>query len=175
MILGLVSVATAQDLSSGPERGTKVPALKILDVTGPNKDKEIDYAAERKDLPTVYVFVQADIWDRPIARFLRKLDEAVGKEGKDALVIAVWLTDRPDKTKEYLPRAQESLQLQATVLACYTGDKADPDGWSINPDAHLTIAVASQNKVAAVFGYRSVNETNVPEVHKVLQKIIVSK
>jgi hypothetical protein len=163
--------AIAQDVSSGPERGKKLPTLKVFDVTGPNKDKDLDYAAERKNLPTVYVFVQADKWDRPMARFLRKLDETVAKEGKDASVVAVWLTDNPDKTKEYLPRAQESLQFQVTALACYTGEKAGLDGWSINADAHLTVVVANQQKVAAVFGYRSVNETNVPAVHKALQKI----
>jgi hypothetical protein len=173
----LVSVvlATAQDVSSGPERGKRVPALKVFDATGPNKDKELDYTAERKDMPTLYIFVQADKWDRPIARFLRKLDEAVVKEGKDASVVAVWLTDSPDKTKEYLPRAQQSLQFQATALTCYTGDKSGPDGWTINPDADVTVVVANQHKVAAVFGYRSINETDAPAVHKALQKITANK
>ena len=39
--------------------------LKVFDATGPLKDKEVDYAAERKGKPTVYVFIQADKWDRP--------------------------------------------------------------------------------------------------------------
>src|SRR5438874_10222916 len=86
------SAAPAQDVVSGPEKGKAVPALKVFDVTGPNKGKELDYKAERKDRPTVYVFVRADKWDRPMARFLRGLDEAVRKE-KDVHVVAVWLTD----------------------------------------------------------------------------------
>jgi hypothetical protein len=175
VVLAFVSTASGQDLSSGPEKGKKLPALKVFDATGPHEGKELDYAAERKDLPTIYLFVPADKWDRPMARFLRKLDEAMAKEGKEASVVAVWLTDSQDKTREYLPRAQQSLQFQVTALTSYTGDKSGPNDWHLNGDAHLTVVVASRQKVAAVFAYRSVNETNVPMVYEALQKIIASK
>src|SRR5262249_41280613 len=122
--------AAAQDVVAGPEKGKAVPVLKVFDVTGPKKDKELDYAAERKARPTVYVFVRADKWDRPMARFLRELDKAVIKEGGDSAVVAVWLTDDADKTKEYLPRAQQSLQFEATALTCYTASKDGPAGWA---------------------------------------------
>jgi hypothetical protein len=164
----LTTLAAGQDVSSGPKKGEAVPALKVFDVTGPHKDKDVDYTAERKDKLTVYAFVQADQWDRPMARFLRKLDEAVQEQ--DALVVAVWLTDDADKTKEYLPRAQQSLQLQATTLTCFTGDKAGPKGWGVNADARLTVVVADKHKVAATFGYHSVNETDVPTVRDALKK-----
>jgi hypothetical protein len=159
-----------QDVASGPAQGKKVPALPVFDATGPNKDQELDYTAERKDKPTVYVFVQADKWDRPIARFLRKLDEAVRGESPDAYVIAVWLTENPDKTKEYLPVAQQSLQFQTTALSCFTGDKTGPKDWTVNTDAHVTAIVANKGKVAVTFGYRSINETDVPAVRDALKK-----
>src|SRR6266404_2792185 len=136
--LFIPSSAWAQDISSGPYQGKKVPPLKVFDATGPNKDKEVDYAAERKDKPTIYIFIQADKWDRPMARFLRKLDEALQKEEEDSSLVAVWLTENPEKTKEYLPVAQQSLKFQRTVLACFTGEKAGPKDWNINGDAHLT-------------------------------------
>jgi hypothetical protein len=167
--------AWAQDVVSGPDRGKKVPPLKVFDATGPNQGKELDFAAERKDRPTVYVFVQADKWDRPMARFLRKLDEAVRKESKDAPVVAVWLTDSPSKTKEYLPVAQQSLQLQATALTYFPGEKAGPGSWGINADAHLTVAVANKQQVTATFGYRSVNETDVARVRDALKKATSGK
>ena len=107
---------------------------------------------------------------RPLARFLKKLDEVVPKVGEDAAVVAVWLTDDPAKTKAYLPVAQDSLQLQVTALTCFTGDKEGPKGWGINADAHATAVVTARGKVAAVFGYRSVNETAVPEVRDALLK-----
>src|SRR5262245_38570543 len=96
----LASSAWAKDVPSGPYQGKKVPPLKVFDATGPNKEKEVDYAAERKDKPTIYLLIQADKWDRPMARFLRKLDQALQQEDADSLVVAVWLTDNPEKIKE---------------------------------------------------------------------------
>jgi hypothetical protein len=170
VVLLAVSPAWSQDVTSGPEKGKAVPPLKVFDVTGPHKDKEVDYAKERGSKATVYVFIPADKWGRPTARFLKQLDEAAAKVGEDAYVVAVWLTDDADKTKAYLPVAQNSLQLQATALTCFTGDKEGPRGWGINADAHATAVVTAKGKVAAVFGYRSVNETAVPAVRDALHK-----
>jgi hypothetical protein len=171
----LAPLAAAGDVVSGPEKGKPAPALKVFDVTGESKGKEVDYKAERKDRPTVYVFVRADAWDRPMARFLRGLDEAAQKEGEDTAVVAVWLTDDVKKTKAYLPKAQKSLQFLATALTCFTGAKDGPAGWGINADAHLTAVVVHKGRVAATFGYQSVNETNVPAVQKALKKALAKK
>ena len=92
--------AAGQDVDSGPESGKKVPALKVFDATGPKQDKEVDYAAERKDKATVYVFVQADKWDRPMARFMRKLDETLLKESEEVYIVAVWRTDDATKPRD---------------------------------------------------------------------------
>jgi hypothetical protein len=85
-------------------------------------------------------------------------------------VVAVWLTEHVDKTKEYLPLAQQSLQLQTTALVCFTGEKTGPKEWNVNADAHLMAVVANRGKVVVSFAYRSLNETNVPEVREALQK-----
>jgi hypothetical protein len=175
LAMSVVPCAWAQDVVSGPATGQKVPNMKVFDVTGSNQGKDVDYVTERKDRPTVYVFVQADKWDRPMARFLKKLDEAVQKEKKEAAVVAIWLTDDVDKTKEYLPKAQQSLQFQVTALTCFTGEKSGPKDWGVNADAHLTVVVADKQKVAARFGYRSVNETDVPAVQEALQKVTKGK
>jgi hypothetical protein len=170
----LASSAGGQDVSSGPEQGKKVPALKVFAATGPHKDKEVDYAAERKEKPTIYIFIQAEKWDRPMARFVRKLDDTLQKKDEDYPVVAVWLTDHPDKTKAYLPIAQQSLRFQKTVLTCFTGEQAGPKDWNINSDAHVTAVVTAKGTVASTFGYRSINETDAPAVldayKKALQK-----
>lgn len=155
-------------MESGPKSGTKVSELKIFAATGDSAGKELNFAAERKAKPTVFVFVQADKWDRPMARFLRELDQALAKDYKAAQVIAVWLTDDVDKAKGYLPKAQESLKFVQTILAVYPGEKAGPAGWSINSDAHLTAVVADKDKVIASLGFQSLNETDVPAVIKKL-------
>lgn len=172
MTLTVASLASGQDMQSGPEKGKPVPTLKVFDATGANEGKEVDYATERKGRPTVYAFVRADRWDRPMARFLRKLDDEVQK--KDGYIVAVWLTEDVAKTKTYLPVAQRSLQLNATALTCYPRAKETPNDWRINSDAHLTVVVAA-GKVTANFGYQSVNETDVPAVMKAFEKVATKR
>ncbi len=169
-LMGLAAPAPAQGVSSGPAAGEKVPALQVFDATGENADKEVDYAAERKGRPTVYLFVRADKFDRPMNRFMKTLDGAVQKDFPDAYVVAVWLTDDAAKTKELLPRVQRSVGYGATALTCFTGGAEGPKGWNVNGDAHLTAVLANKGKVAATFGYRSVNETDVPAVRDALRK-----
>jgi hypothetical protein len=135
----------------------------------------VDHVKERKGKPTVYVFVQADKWERPMARFLRKLDETVIKASEDAYVVAIWLTEDVDKTKEYLPRAQQSLKFQNTALTCFAGEKGGPKDWAIHADAHLMVVVTNKDRVAKRYGYRSINETDAPTVQAALKKALAEK
>ena len=167
--LFFASALLADETKSGPDKGEKVSALKVFAATGEQEGKDVDYIAERKDKPTIYVFVQADKWSRPMNRFLKTLDEAVHKDG-EAAIVAVWLTEKPDETKEYLPKLQSAVKYEATVLACFTGEKIGPMGWAINSDAHLTVVVANKGKVAAAMGFQSINETDVPAVRDALHK-----
>jgi hypothetical protein len=165
----------AQDVASGPEKGKDVPALNVFDATGPNMDKDVDYVAKRKGKPTIYVFVQADKWDRPMAKFLKGLDNAVPKASKDATVVAVWVTKDAAKSKQYLPVAQQALKFEATALTCFTGGDTGPNRWGINADAHVTVVVAVKGKAAALFGYMSVNETEAPAVIAAMKKALTDK
>lgn len=160
------------DVDSGPKVGTEVSALKVFAVTGDQAGNEVDYAAERAAKPTVYVFVPHERFDRPIARFLKELEKSVKEVGNDAQMVTVFLTDDADKTKAYLPKAQMSLQFTSNPLVVYPSAKMSPEGWAVNTDAHVTAIVVQSGKVAATFGYRSVNETVVPEVAGALKKAI---
>jgi hypothetical protein len=171
VLLLLTMSLKASDVQSGPAVGDKVAPLKVFDATGAHKDKEVDYAAERKDKPTVYLFVNE--WNRPTARFLRTLDEALREDGDKAYAVAVWLTDNVDMMKDHLPRVQQSIQLQRTAMTVFLGDKKGPDGWGLNDMAHLTVVVAGKhNKVAATFALVSVNETDVRKVRMAVKKVI---
>lgn len=161
------------DVTSGPAVGEKLAPLKVFDATGPHKDKDVDYVQERKDKPTVYVFVHQ--FNRPTARFLKTLDGALQKDFPEAYLVAVWLTDDVDKTKEYLPRVQESIKLEATALTVYPGEKKGPEGWGLNDMAHLTVVVANKGKAAASIALVSVNETDVGQVRTALEKAIKDK
>lgn len=176
----LVCLAISADPESGPKAGEKIAKLTAFGVVGPVEKKEADFTAERKDAPTIYVFVAAEeggipIGGRPAARFLKKLDEEVGKVDS-AAVVAVWLGDKAfEKHKDYLPRINMSLSFEKTQLAAFDGQKSGPDGWAINGDTHITAVVVNKGKVVKSFAFTSVNETDVRTVMAELKKAVEKK
>lgn len=179
VVLGVSLVALAQDVDSGPKKGDKVPELKVYDVTGENKEKTVDYAGLRKDKPTVYLFVGSGDdprgkFDRPMNQFIKTLDGVIEKDVEDVYAVLVFLTEDEDKTKEFLPKAQQSVKYEKTAMATFKG-KDGPKDWGINSDAHLTVVIADKGKVTARFGYNSVNKTDVDAVVKELKKVAKEK
>lgn len=169
----LASLTAAQaDLKSGPEADAEVSGFKVHAVTGEFADKDVDYLKERKDKTTIYLYVAADKWDRPVARYLKTLDKAISDsvEGTaDVEVVAIWLTEDVAKSKEYLPKAQQSVKFEHTALTVFPGKTQGPDGWGIDTEAHLTTVIVKGQKVVKSFGYRSTNETDVREVISALK------
>lgn len=161
-----VALPATADVDSGPKAGEKVVALKAFGLVGEVEGKEADFAADRKDAPTVYLFVQSEHFGRPTARFIKGLDTKVKEANDKAAVVAVWVGDKESfaKNKDYLPRVQMSLKLENTAYAAFDGDKSGPNGWGINADAHVTVVVADKGKVAKTFAFVSVNETDVRPV-----------
>jgi hypothetical protein len=175
MGLSLAPLSAFAQVESGPVPGAKLAALKVTAATGEFADNEVDYFDKRKDKPTVYVFVQAASWDRPMARYLKTLDAAVKKAGGDAQIVAVWLTADAEKSKEYLPKAQMSLNMEITALTVYAGATSGPDNWGVNERATLTTVVSGGETCAARFAYVSLNETDVPAVEKALAEVLEKK
>jgi hypothetical protein len=152
--------------ASGPKEGDKVEPLKVYAVSGDPQEKEVEYTSLRQDRPTVYVFVAAKEFDRPMFRFMKKLEEKLGDDG---LLVAVWVTDDAEQSKQYLPRITKYFEKSALTVF---GEAGGPKGWSLNADARLTAVVVHKGKVVRSFGYVSLNETNAPEVVKALKKAI---
>lgn len=171
LVIAIPTLVQAE-VASGPSVGAEVKELKVEAVTGDSAGKEVDLAVEGGDKPTVYLFVNGPRFDRPAARFMKKLDEAVKTHNGKAAAYAVWLTDDKESTKTRLNAIQNSLQFGATSLAVYPSLTQLPDGWGLNADAHLTIVVAVKGKVTANFSYVSVNETVVRAVAEALAKVV---
>jgi hypothetical protein len=173
----LLAPAAAAD-ESGPKAGEKVPELKAFGVVGSVEGKEADFAKERKDAPTVYIFVQAEeggvpVGGRPAARFMKELDKKIGDASEKAAIVAVWLGEKAfDKHKEYLPRINMSLKFEKTSLAAFDGNRSGPNNWAVNSDTHLTVVVANKGKVVKSFAFTSVNETDAKAVLDELAKAV---
>ena len=166
----ILAVAMLSDVESGLKADVKIPELKAFGVVGDVTDKSIDFAKERGDKPTVYLFVNSAKFDRPIARYMRELDQKAGEAAEHVLVVAVWVGGELDKNKEYLPKVNQSLKFDRTAMACFEGMAPGPNGWGLNEEAHLTTVVAFKGKVIQSFAYRSTNEKDVPAVLTELKK-----
>ena len=162
------SSPTWADVDSGPGEGNKLEPLKVVVVAGESSGKELDFVVERKEKPTVFVFVVADKFSRPMARFIKTLDDKLKADRPDVDIVAVWLTDDVAKSKDYLPKAFESLKTSRTAWSVFPGEKTGPNNWGINPDADITVVVSDGAKAKFSKGYRSINETEVPKVFEAL-------
>jgi hypothetical protein len=167
----ITSVAWAE-IDSGPKVGTTISPLKVFATTGDQAGKELDFAAERGSKPTIFVFVQHERFDRPLARLLKALEKGAIEAGTDAGIVTVFLTNDEAKTKEHLPKIQMSLQFTRNPLVVFPSSTMGPDGWAVNTDAQLTAIVVNESKVSAAFGYRSANETVAPEILQAIKKSI---
>jgi hypothetical protein len=169
-VLSIAVVARA-DVVSGPKVGDKVEDFKVFSVAGLFEGKEGSYVKERKDEVTVFIFVQHEHWGRPMARFIKDLD-AKGKEANDkSAVVAIWLSEKPEGLKTYLPKVQMSLSFANTSLGVFEGEKSGPKDWGINTDAHCTIVVTHKGKVVETIALDSVNETDTKKVVEALKKL----
>jgi hypothetical protein len=156
--IALSTESVRGEVPSGPQPGEAVVALKAFAVSGEPKERDVDYAAIVKEKPAVVVFIAAKEFDRPMFRFLKKLDSDLPPETR---FVAVWLAEDAAKSKEYLPKITQYFDRAA--LAVFDG-VAGPNGWGVNLDARLTAVVLKNGKTVKSFGYVSLNETNVPEV-----------
>lgn len=171
LVLSIPFLALA-DVQSGPAAGSEIKPLTVEAVTGNQAGKKLDYAAERADKPTIYVFLHSEKFDRPAGRFLKKMDDAVKTHHEKAAIVAVWLTDTPEPAKTRLTAIQQSLQFGATSLSIHPSLKELPDGWALNTDATVTVVIAAKKKVTADFAYQSIEETVVREVVMELEKVV---
>jgi hypothetical protein len=159
--LAILLFTCGADVESGPKVDAKIAELKVTFVTGTNEKKEIDLAADRKDEPTVYFFVNTAKFDRPVYRFMKEVDSKLAETNEKAHGYAIWIAP-PDDQKRRLTPISESAKFAKTDIGWIA--KATPEGWGLNDDAHLTVVVAKKAKVAKVFAWKSVNETDAKAV-----------
>jgi hypothetical protein len=160
----LLIVASTNGADSGPGAGADVTAFKVYAVTGEPANQVVDIVAQRAAKPTLYCFVPKEKWSRPAARLLRQLDQSIGGVAAEGALVAVWVTDDAAQSREYLPKAQQSLQLTKTAFAVYEEGPTGPAEWGINTDVDITIVAAKGGKVVKSFALVSPNETDAESV-----------
>jgi hypothetical protein len=169
------TTAAYAQVESGPEVGKGAPVLSVRAVKDGRAAEAADIVKERAENSTIYVFLPSTRFDRPAGRFIKNLDQAVQKlqvQSPTAGVVLVWMAEDADAGATRVSQIQGSLQLAASTWTVYAGPAPGPDGWVINDKAAVTAVTVAKQKVAARFGYDSVNDTVVPEVEASLKKVL---
>lgn len=176
MVCSGLSVAVAE-VVSGPEVGKPLKPLMVRVVQNEKAGEPQDVVAEHKEHPTVYLFLSAEKFDRPGAKYLRGVDEQVQKlQRRDPLaaLVIVWLTPDPEAGITRVSRIQGSLRLLAGQWTVY-GDAEGPEGWGINEAATITTVISRGEDVGARLSYDVVDDGDLPAFEEALKKVIDGK
>lgn len=169
-MLTLIACIDDTDTKAGPEVGKPIPELKLAQIHGEHAGKEVDARELAKTPSTIFVTVRKDKWDRPVARVLKQLDEAVAKQDSKAQIVIVWVSKDADHAKEYLPKAQQSLKLSASSWNHYSGEVYDAAGWQLSGDGPLNIIIVKAGKAHWGRAFATVNEKIVGKVTEAMAK-----
>lgn len=174
VLLGLAMSLGSAASAAGPEVGKALEPLKVEVLQAGGDYAVRDIAADAKQMPVVYLLVVAKKWDRPVARFIKTLDDKLASYSATAQIQAVWLTADADASKEYLPRVAQSLKFQNVGLSVFS-DETGPKGWQPASDAQMAVVVANKGRVSATFSFASANETDVPQVGEAIKQALDEK
>lgn len=169
-ILTLIPIVDDTDIKAGPEVGKSIPELKVTQIHGEHAGKEVDARELSKTASTIFVTVRKDKWDRPVARVLKQLDEAVTKQDNKAQIVIVWVSKDADHAKEYLPKAQQSLKLSASTWNHFNGEVYDAASWQLSGDGPLNIIITKAGKAHWGRAFATVDEKIVGKVTDALMK-----
>jgi hypothetical protein len=170
------SLAIAGDLKSGLQAGKDIGPFDVVKVAGAVDDgvpmgKELCYRCKYGARPMVMVFARTS--GKNLNELVKKLDAAVDKNSDKELAAFVNL----------IGEDRDSLEADAKKLA--TSTKAEnvpivvpiefengPADYGINPDADVTVILASGHKVIASLGAEELNEETIKSIVADLSKIL---
>jgi len=173
MLCGGFTMAYA-DVASGPDVGKPLSPLKVRVVQEGQAGEPRDVLADHQEHPTVYLFLSAEKFDRPGAKYLRGVDEQIQKlQKRDPLagLVIVWLTPDPEAGIKRVSGIQGSLRLLAGQWTVFAGE-AGPEGWGINEQATITTVISRGRDVGARMGYDVVDDADLPAFEAALKKVV---
>ena len=119
VLMASASFVVAAEIQSGLEKGSKVPAFDVKDVTGPNKEgDELCYRCRYGNQPVVSVFAKE--MTPEVAQLSKQLDDVVAKNRDQKMAgFVVLLTDTPEKAAPSLSAAADKYKIQQMPLTTF--------------------------------------------------------
>lgn len=159
--------------SSGPKVGEKLSSFKVLALSGPQAGKDIELVEAGAKGPTLLIFVH--YFDRPAFRCLKPVDIYAGQLAEHKLTThIIWLSDDLEKTRQFLERAKNSLNLRSAVGISRDGPNG-PKAYALSDRVTYSILLAQEGKVVANLALVGANDTDAPRVLAAIAKVMGKK
>lgn len=140
--------AMAAPLSSGLKPGQPVGAFDVVDVTGPNKGKQLCYRCSFGGNPVVAAFIKSGAPET--ATVLQGVQKLTDQHGGKLRSFVVFMNG--PETKPMIEKIAKEHKLTVPLTFLPQGPKAeDISGYNINPDATSTVMLWRKGAVHASF------------------------
>ncbi len=153
MVVASVGLAVAAEkVQSGLEKGAKVPAFNVKDVTGPEKDGgELCYRCRYGNQPVVTIFAK-EMTDE-VAALTKELDGVVAKNRDQKMAgFVVLLSSDPKAAAASLTKTAEKMKIEQLPLTTFKGTEG-PKGYKINEKADVTVMMWVEGTVKVSEGF----------------------
>ena len=141
--------AFAASVKSGLKPGASVPAFDVVDVSGPNKGKQLCYRCSYGNAPVVAAFIKGDAAKAaPVLAGVQKLVDSNKAKGLKSFVVFMGGTELKGGIEKIA--AERKISVPMTILPQGPA-AADIAAYKISPEADVTIMLWNQGKVAASF------------------------
>jgi len=158
--------AKKERVFSGPQVGEVMPKFSVKRMFGKDPDETFDPIATAAGKPVVLVFVHKVT--RPGVAAVRTLCKFLGQKKSSISGAAVFLTEDPTATVNWMRRARRALPSE--VPLGISGDGIEgPGAYGLNRKVELTILVGNKGKVTANFALvQPSTQVDVPRVLKAI-------
>lgn len=153
LVVASIGLAVAAEkVQSGLEKGAKVPAFYVKDITGPAKDgEELCYRCRYGSQPVVTIFTK-EMTDE-VATLTKELDGVVAKNRDQKMAgFVVLLSNEPEKAAPSLAKTAEKMKIEQLPLTTFNGT-AGPKGYKINEKADVTVMMWVDGTVKVSEGF----------------------
>ena len=167
-----VAIAENETPFSGPQRGERLPPLKVSLAYGKNRGQTIDFITRAEGRPTVLLIVNGS--NRPAARLTRVLMNYCEMHTDKLFAGVVYLDKDPTAAEQDLNRAISWWGVGPPVGVSVDGAEG-PGSYGFNRNVNLTVLVADKGRVTANFALVQPSETDAPRILKDVVALIGGK
>ena len=165
-------VVSAGEVKSGLDKGARVPAFNVYDVTGPQKGTELCYRCRYGNQPVVSIFAKE--MNDEVAALAKELDGVVAHHRDERMAgFVVVMSDKAEAARPALLEAAKKNKIEQLPLTTFDGMEG-PEGYKINPKADVTVMMWVDGKVTSshAFNKGELNKEAISAVVKSTEELV---